>query len=97
MRYEWDEEIDEKDYLKIKLFETTYWNQVTNEVTNENEIDLDSISLSMYDLVIVRNKINRGRQISENSKDLMFVIKNTNDLVIEDNEIVLSINHYKIK
>ena len=97
MRYEWDEEIDEKDYLKIKLFETTYWNQVTNEVTNENEIDLDSISLSMYDLVIVRNKINRGRQISESSKDLMFVIKNTNDLVIEDNEIVLSINHYKIK
>ena len=71
----WKRLFKKSNYLKLHI-----GIKPTNEVTNENEIDLDNISLSMYDLVIVRNKINRGRQISENSKDLMFVIKNTNEL-----------------
>ena len=92
--------------IKISLYgECSKLNLQTQETpTYTNRITLTSSMFTNKDLVIARHKIPQYPTyefvdpfyILNTTNELLFVIKNTQNIVIDDNEIVLQINHYTI-
>lgn len=102
----------ENDKLYIGLRTNDSYDLDSETFTQGGTITIDSTLLNQlktHDIMVVRHKVNKHTDIEEIEpeegvfwykahpiNDLMFVIRNTNNLVVENNEIVLTINHYTI-
>ena len=102
----------ENDKLCIGLRTNDTYDFDSETFTQGGTTTIDSTLLNQlktHDIMIVRHKVNKHTDIEEIEpeegvfwykahpiNDLMFVIRNTNNLVVENNEIVLTINHYTI-
>ena len=98
----------EDNQIKIKFFENDTFDTETNsfvqgdskQITSQFETDLKS-----HDLMIVRHKVNKDTQYEDidgeyyvdSVDDLMFVIRNTKNAIMDNIELSLLINHYRIR
>ena len=88
------EEDDNIYTLKIDLYEQTVYDLLRDTISQNNQVSLETIDFDTYDLVIIRNTIGVRNVVKS---DLMFVIRNCDNLVTSGNTMELAINHYKIK
>lgn len=96
----------ENNQIKITLGGEQSFNVVTNEIQNGSPIIISDLEgLYSKDILVFRHKLTKnttyesvdGINYVNSVDDLMVVIKNTTDMVITNNKIVLKVNHYSLK
>ena len=77
--------------LKVKVFQTQSYYINDSSWHNGNQITFDS----GYDYAIFRHSYNQ--QTQEDIVELMFIAKNVSNDYIDNNELLICLNHYKLK